>query len=283
MKTISILAAVISLFIIIQVASALDIKNYSIYFDIQKNRVVRQTIAIELENVTQDTETQIVLEEFENFMIFTDNKVPPYFITIDDLGKTVHITIFNSTKEIKIIFDSKNSIYSRDNILNFFASVKPPKAEKVIIGLNLPEGWIVYDDLISPDNVIKETDGKRIQLQWNFDNPKNKVLISVSYYNPQNNNTLLFVILFLVVSVTLVCLIYKYKKKSEIELLKGFSEDEKKVIEILKANKVAYQNRIEKELKFSRAKMTRIAKKLEITGLIHRETIGRTKKIFWKK
>ena len=43
------------------------------------------------------------------------------------------------------------------------------------------------------------------------------------------------------------------------------------------------QNKIEKELHFSRAKMTRLVKKLEAKGLVEKERIGRTNRLFYRK
>ena len=61
------------------------------------------------------------------------------------------------------------------------------------------------------------------------------------------------------------------------------SEDERKVVEYLMGKKFSYQNKLEKKFGFSRAKMTRIVKKLKSKGLVTTKKFGRTNKIFWKE
>ncbi len=283
MQIIRKLLVVISFLILIQTVNALDVKNYDINFDIKPDKTVQQTIIIELENVTEDTKTHIILEDLSNLRIYADNKVPPFYIKEEKLNMVVYFTVFKNTKKIYLIFDSENLIYSRDNVLQFFSSIKPPKTNHMNITVSLPEGWIIYRDSVNPEGSVKKTDGERIQIQWNFVDVNDKIFISVSYYKPGNSLMPIIILIFLFIFSILIFLIHKYRKISETEFLRGFSEDERKAIEYLRINKLAYQNKIEKEFNFSRAKMTRIAKKLESCGLIKREITGRTRKITWIK
>jgi uncharacterized membrane protein len=52
---------------------------------------------------------------------------------------------------------------------------------------------------------------------------------------------------------------------------------------VLLKEKIIMQNKLEKQLGFSRAKMTRVVKKLEAKGLIEKERVGRTNRLFIKK
>jgi uncharacterized membrane protein len=65
--------------------------------------------------------------------------------------------------------------------------------------------------------------------------------------------------------------------------MSGFFDDEKLVVKYLQKNNPAYQNKVGKEFKFSRAKMTRIVKKLEHRGLVKKERRGRTNRLEWKR
>ncbi len=67
------------------------------------------------------------------------------------------------------------------------------------------------------------------------------------------------------------------------EFERGFSEDERRLLLILAKEKRIMQNKVGKELKFSRAKMTRLVKKLEAKGLVEKERVGRTNRLFYKK
>ncbi|MCK5023460.1 MAG: MarR family transcriptional regulator [Candidatus Aenigmarchaeota archaeon] len=89
-----------------------------------------------------------------------------------------------------------------------------------------------------------------------------------------------FVILF---GVVFAFVTTHLRRKVESEFMRGFSEDERKVLTILSQKKICMQKKLEKEFGFSRAKMTRIVKSLECKGLVEKEKIGRTNRLFYKK
>ncbi|MCW1309887.1 MAG: hypothetical protein QXP04_04300, partial [Candidatus Nanoarchaeia archaeon] len=88
--------------------------------------------------------------------------------------------------------------------------------------------------------------------------------------------------ILLIATISLIFIYYFYKKRSTY-FLKGFSEDERKVVQILMERKFEYQNKIRKELKLSRAKMTRIVTDLVKKDIIIKERKGRKNKLIFKE
>ena len=168
--------------------------------------------------------------------------------------------------------------------MQFFTNFQPPAGlRNATILVKLPQGFSVYRDMISPEGAVKITDGKEIWLSWSLENPAENVPISVKIYNPyQSADFLLLPAIVAVFTAGFVWLFFWNRKKSKQAFLRGFTEDERKVVEVMRQRKSCYQNRLVKELGFSKAKMSRIAQKLEKKGLIEREKAGKNKRIEWK-
>ncbi len=280
---IKILLLFISFLLFSHLTKAYEIQEYNLEFSISQNLIVNELLEITFSESLNQTElSYITTGEISNLKI--NNSLKELDYTIKKIGEEnkISFTIPNGTKKLFISFTTKDLIFSHENVFQFFTIFKPPQTlEKFSISIALPEGFVIYRNMISPDNVKIESDGKRIYLKWNFENWKDEIPISIQFYNPYKME---LIFLFIPISIFLILIITNYyRHKVRKEFLKGFSEDEKKLINILMKRKVAYQNKLEKELKFSRAKMTRICKKLETKKLIERKKIGRTNKIFWKK
>jgi uncharacterized membrane protein len=269
-------------------AKAYEIEKYEIYFSILENLEVKEEISIIFRGELNETILNyLVVGDVSNLRINSLEKELDYELKKTENKYQIKIYVPSKTKQILISFITKDLIFARENNYQFFSSFDPPENTKEIdIKISLPRGYVVYTEQIFPSEVNKTTDGEKIYLSWTFRDRDEEIPISVKFYNPYEQrykDNKLILLIFIVPMIFLIYTIFFYRKKMKEEFLKGFSEDEIKVIEFLMNKKISYQNRIEKEFKFSRAKMTRIIKKLEGKKLVEKERIGRTNKIFWKK
>ncbi|MFH1237429.1 MAG: MarR family transcriptional regulator, partial [Candidatus Aenigmatarchaeota archaeon] len=187
------------------------------------------------------------------------------------------------TRTLSINFVAHDLVFAGNGIYSFSTSLKPPVTSVMNMRAYLPEGFAVYRDVIYPEGYELLSDGRRIYLSWALENPQN-VMLSFKFYGTGSDYSLAVGIIISIVFIAVVTyLIGHYRKKMKSEFERGFSEDERKVLLILSQEKRIMQRKVEKELHFSRAKMTRLVKKLEAKGLVEKERIGRTNRLFYKK
>ncbi len=266
------------------VAHALQIQDYSIVFDIQSDTSVREYINITFEGpLNQSTLNYIIVGDFLDLRIKSGEENIDYVLEKSGNEHNVRFVVPKGTQILQINFIAKDLVFAKENIYSLFASLQPPSSHNVNVIAFLPKGFAVYRDVVYPVGYEILTDGERIYLKWNFSNPED-IMISFKFYNTHSDYSLaIMIVMGLAIIVLAVYLVTHYRKKVESEFLKGFSEDERKVLSILSERKVCMQNKIERELGFSRAKMTRVVKKLEGKDLLEKERIGRTNRLFFKK
>jgi uncharacterized membrane protein len=266
-------------------ASAAEISRYEITFDIQPSGEVNEEIQIAFaQPVGESYFTYMFAGDISDLRISDWNQSLEYQMEKADEQYMVRFLVPSGTRELFISFVSKDLVFWKGNVMQFFTNFQPPAGlRNASILVKLPQGFSVYRDMISPEGAVKITDGKEIWLSWTLESPGENVPISVKIYNSyQSADFLLLPAIVVVFSAGFVWLFFRNRKKSQQAFLRGFTEDERKVVETLRSRRTCYQNRLEKELGFSKAKMTRITQRLEKKGLIEREKTGRTKRIEWK-
>ncbi|MEM5776856.1 MAG: helix-turn-helix domain-containing protein [Candidatus Aenigmatarchaeota archaeon] len=256
----------------VKMAIAAEIQVYSLIFDIQPDMSVREEIKIIFsEPLTQSNLSYMLSGYAYNFK--ANNTFEE--IKTEKIDEKIILFIPNGSRQIYLYFETKELVKNYNEGKEFLTYLYLPEAKTTKLKLLLPKGYVLYKDGVIPKGKI-ETDGERIFVVWEnipFETP-----IIVRFYQASQSKLELFLAFALIV---LALIIWIKSKKDESYLL-GFSNDEIKVINYLKEKRLVYQNKVEKELGFSRAKMTRIVKKLEEKGLIEKERIGKTNKLKWK-
>jgi len=262
---------------------ASDVQVYSLSFKISQDMKVKEELKIVFSEPLNETVLNyLVLSDFSNMKINNTLQNLNYVVDVFENEYNIKFLVPKGTQQIYISFEPKTLIFSSGNVKEFFTSLQPPKQTKrVYVKLELPEGYAIYKDLIIPRSGEKTTDGKRIMISWTLD-ASDEIPIMVKFYNPTQTSQFFVIILVLAILATIPPIYLFLKNRAKENLFIGFSQDERKVIEILMKRKAIYQNKLEKELQFSRAKMTRIIKKLEERLLVEKEKCGRTNKIKWK-
>jgi len=265
-------------------AQAAEIGQYSLEFDIQPSGEVREELhAVFSQEVGEASFTYMFAGDISGLRITDGRTELQHSVEKSGAQNTVSILVPAGTKEIYIDFSTRDLVFWNGNIMHFFTNFRPPTGlGRADITVILPLGFSLYRDMCSPPNPVRSTDGSRISLAWVIESPE-EIPISVKAHNPyQSADFLLLPAVAAIFAIGFAGLFFWSRKRSHYAFLKGFSEDERKTIEILRQRKSVYQNRLEKELGFSKARMTRLAQRLEKKGLIEREKAGRTRRIDWK-
>lgn len=265
-------------------AHALEISEYNISFDILANGYVNERVSMVFAGkLSGNTLNYVVLGDISDLRISSDGENIDYVLEKSGNEYNVKFVVTEGTERLQITFIPKDLVFAKDNIYSFFASLQPLGSEGVNIIAFLPKGFAIYRDVVYPVGYETLTDGERIYLKWGFSNPED-IMISFKFYNTHSDYSLaILIVMALAVIVIAGYLITHYRKKVKREFLRGFTEDERKVLKALSERKVCMQKKLEKEFGFSRAKMTRVVKKLEGKGLVEKERIGRTNRLFFKK
>jgi uncharacterized membrane protein len=238
--------------------------------------------------------------------------------TIYDDGKqnVLNITVTEPLTKLLLSYVTVNGVFQKDMTNLFYKDFSFTNLiNKLDVTVSLPSGYTIYNDEFSPKDAHIFSDGQKINLAWSETNILKGSSFSVRFSDPsqissQNitigpgntssgienlfnlPSTLTKLIIFilglpyliiLVIVIVLVLLLLRTRKKVDEGLLKGFSEDEQKAISFIQKNGSVWQNKLRHEFGFSRAKSTRIIKKLEAGGLVKKEEFGKTNRISWVK
>lgn len=193
--------------------------------------------------------------------------------------RTVEMS-FETSDFVKVL--EKTYFFDSDMSLN-------KNIDQVYVSVKLPEGTGMpssnTDAKISYfENSTKTTDGRRIIIQWSLNNVQARQPLRFQFLYEDVDVAPLFSIrlrYFLLMGLAAVAvilfLIYRYKIKPEKLVLSVLDEYERKVIDIIGANKgVANQRKIVQETNLSKAKISRVVKSLAERGLVEVERKGRT-------
>ncbi len=268
--------------VVSNIAMAVSISEYNINFDIESDLSVSETINVRfVQSVLASNLSYSFDGDIESVSVTSDNQ-KINFNLIKEEKKTIISPVENTFIEsLSIRFKTKDLVFQLGERSLFFTKFSTLETEKTTIVLSLPEGYGIAENSYSPENGIVTSNGRKIYITWNINNQSDQS-ITVKF-EPLNKGFNIFIPIAIILIVTIFIVYIKLKKRSKEDFMKGFGEDEKKVIENLEKNPIGYQNKIEQEFKFSRSKMTRIIQKLEAKGIIEKKKKGRTNKIIYKK
>jgi uncharacterized membrane protein len=267
-------------FLLVGICSAF---TYDINFDIIDESSVLETLTMTFPNGTVQKEYFFKLRDFSELRVESDGKEIAYHVHAEDDEKLINFTIPGGTNQIAISYIARDLIFSKDEeyVLSTIFT-PPPDADNIRIKVALPEGYLQSREDIHPENWTRYTDGKRIIFEWSFSGRTSPISIQVYYYTPFSISGFPLIGIFLLICGATGLIIY-YRRRSRKERWLGFSIDEKKIIDFISSRRTLFQDDINENFNFSRAKVTRIIKRLEEQGLIEKQKIGKTNRIIWKK
>lgn len=267
-----------------QNANSLEISEYNITFDILANGHVNERVSmIFAESPNVSTLNYVVLGDISDLRISSDRRNIDYVMEKTGNEYNVKFVVPEGAESLVITFTAKDLVFAKDSIYNFFATFQPPVSRNINVFAFLPKGFAIYRDVVYPEGYEILTDGERIYVKWSFRNPED-IPISFKFYRTYSDYSLaVLFIMGLITTAIATYLIVHYRVRIREEFLRGFTEDERKVLSVLSKRRVCMQKKLEREFGFSRAKMTRVVKRLEAKGLVEKERVGRTNRLFYKK
>lgn len=156
-------------------------------------------------------------------------------------------------------------------------------------GLRLPEGMGLVNATqpFSPTNATIGSTGRQVTLDWDAFLPElGKTYSFQVVYEPLFGIPISYDYLYGVLAIVVLLIIYfwRIRKPSAAEraqtILSVLNEQEKRVLEVIMEKDGIKQRDIVKATAFSKAKVSRIIADLEKRGILKKEPIGRTNKIF---
>ncbi|MEK6848188.1 MAG: MarR family transcriptional regulator, partial [Nanoarchaeota archaeon] len=155
--------------------------------------------------------------------------------------------------------------------------------------VKLPEGYALANTslipAISPNPTNIVSDGRRIIVNWNFENIKSDQSFKIqTLYEPTESTipiNLISIIVTLVIVIIGGAFLYFRRIKQPKELILSVLDDfEKKVVEVINAaGGEINQRKVVQETNLSKAKVSRVVKRLQERGLLEVVRMGRTNKL----
>lgn len=265
-------------------ASALEIREYNITFEILPDMTVKERVSMAFsERLNRSTLNYVVLGDVSDIRV--RNEAGDLDYTIEKTGNehNVRFVAPGGTGILDISFIAKDLVFYRDDVYGFLANLEPPASDKVSVTAYLPKGFGIYREAVSPEGYGTLTDGERIYIGWEFERPE-EIAVSFKFYSTHTDYHPAMIAAVAVIAVFAIAyLVMHYRRRVKREFMRGFSEDERKVLARLREEKIVMQKKLEKEFGFSRAKMTRVVKSLESKGLVEKERVGRSNRLFHRK
>lgn len=262
-------------------AQSFTVKSLDIVFDIQDDGTVRQSMVFALSSPSSEPIEYGIGNNARDIAVLADNEELDYDLVEEGSGNILNIVPGKPVQELTISFVAYDVVFKKGPISHFFAEFSfGQDIGSINARAILPPGSGLHESAFLPPNGRADTDGKRIMVVWDSLDA-NSLFFSVKFVPVKSNgNAWFFVALVLAISFMAVFL-YSRGRRHDAMLL-GFMEDEKRAISFIQHNKNALQKDLQREFGFSRAKATRIVKKLESKGMIEKEEFGRTNRLRWK-
>lgn len=242
-------------------------------------------------NETISVHEYFVRSDIINVQVYADGRRVDCTTQPESVGTTIKCTGLNAT-EIKYTFMARNIITDQGDMKHFsyrFSVSRITNNFTTIV--RLPVGFTIVDPAklvgtgvqpIEPDTGVSGSDGRRIFITWNLQNPQlgDKLDASIFYERTGIDiEQILLVIFVLFLISAVVAIVITFKKRSVKDVLTVLHENERKVVEIIMREKEVDQRRIVKETGFSKSMISRLVKDLESRGVIKVEKKGRTNKL----
>mgnify|MGYP001604237255 CR=1 FL=1 len=268
--------------IIITAVSGQEIEYYSSEIALEPSGLAHQKIETTF-SLRENANSFLfsIDQDIENIKVYDNNDID-YLLT--DEGILINKDIrANEKNTVFIEFDSKELV--RQSGKNFIFSLDfllPSKPKNAKIKLVLPEGFVLSDlePSISPKAKEIETDGKKINIIWNVNNSEESFIVVYrrGYFGKTESLWPIYILLILIIILIFIAL-FIFQRKRTKEFISGtLSEDENKILKIIKENKEITQKKISQLAGFSKSKMSKLAKRLEDKGIIKRKRFFKTNK-----
>lgn len=186
--------------------------------------------------------------------------------------------------KIKMEFDIKGLIRQLNRNYIFSFKYQPSTSfENFNIDVSLPKGFILteLESAVSPSGGKVGTDGKSIIVSWNLKGISNEQAFIIVYERGLvNSNSYVWIIITIVVALGAIAGVITFYRKEKKDVVSGvLSHDEKKIVSMIEAVNEITQKQIVKDTGFSKAKVSKIIRRLEEKGIVEKTPYMATNKL----
>ena len=191
---------------------------------------------------------------------------------------------------LKITFSSNYPLLEVGNKVLFKSEYNPSaKTEKFNYIVKLPVGYVIpkeegkdisFFTNPKPKNIY--SDGQRIILSWEEKNLNEKFGVSVFFEKLATSVTNFILLSILVLVIFLAVSFYLLRRRKQETSMPVLLEKERKIVQALQRAKTQelWQKQLQIETGFSKARLSRTLRDLEARGMIKKEPVGNTNKIY---
>jgi len=267
-------------------------EGYSITMDIRGN-TIHEKIDFNIKNLGDSYIDQIEYAfsgSLANLHVYADGKEVQSYHQDNTIVIQLPTPLgINKTEEVRIEFDSSEFISEfRGNRILTFSFIPEAPTRNFTLWVLLPEGSTLSTEINAnggraavypvPDKIL--SDGKRIILKWYRHEltPKDSLRIFVMYSQERASRGYLLAIPAFALGTALGYLIAGRKSRKIAKMV--LTQDENLIYEILlREGGEILQEKLVRETGFSKAKVSKLVRNLEVKGIIKKEPYGKTNRI----
>lgn len=271
------IAFAVSFLLLINLASAISFDKVFVELEIRDSTAYEQISA------------NLFAEKQLNSIVFLLSVKPenleinlPYQLKEDGIAINKAIPA-NSSFEFSMNFQT-SSLITKISENEFLFSYTSPKmtADDFKLKIALPEEAFISDKggLLVSRPVFISTDGKRIFLEWSKGLSEEEFTTFVQYKTKAEYPFSVFWIVLVVFLSTGLLAGYKLKKFKKTKFIKQvLPEDEKTIVDEILKKKEVMQDELRKTTNFSKTKISKLVRNLEMKGIVEKTPYKKTNKI----
>lgn len=285
-------AAILALFIAlttVSAASAADLSRWDVGVQLNEDMTASWKVTLEYkEPVSHDD--YWILAKVSSYSVFADGQPVACRKVPQEVGTSIICDDFRPAKNVVFEINTEEQVGIFDGFSIFrYAFPVTRFTDRFSVAVTLPLGSALVSaeqlrgtglSPFSPSFGKEGTDGRRIFVTWDLQNPRLGETTNVSIlFEPLAGTTTGAFALIVIASIAVLAIYFHYRKGRVRHILPVLTPGERAVMEVVMREKEADQKDIVKETDFSKAKVSRIVKGLEQRGLIDTQPKGRTKLI----
>ncbi len=244
---------------------------------------------IKTEFVAQEDASKVsysLLNEPQNLKVYQNGEEIGYEIIRNEFYEIVIDKKVNKGQaySLNLEFDIKGLVEQSGKQYVFSFRYQPAaNVENFNLDLRLPRGFSLADieSAVSPAGYKASSDGKNIIISWKLKDVDDEQSFIVVYERGMaGNSSYLWIFGLLAVALFAIFGIVLFYRREKREIVSGvLSQDEKKIMAIIESGNDITQKQVVKDTGFSKAKVSKIIRRLEEMGIVEKKPWMATNKL----
>lgn len=279
-----VLLLIFMLILAIGVAQAAD---SSVMIELQPSGVAREKIDVTFTAMQDASQVEYsLINKPENLVVFEGNNELTYEVTSNEF---YNIVINKEVKKgqtyrLRLEFDIKGLVSQSDSKYIFSFRYEPSdNLNNLNLDVKLPRGFVLseLESAVSPSGYNVKTDGKDIQLSWSIRNVAMEQSFIIIYERGivSKSGLITGIVIASISLVAIAGVIWFYRKEKKDVVSGVLSGDENKIMGMIENTEDITQKQIVKDTGFSKAKVSKIIRRLEEKGIVEKTPHMATNKL----